>query len=1129
MTAFNQRDDRETTRCPDVSASPKLEGARRAPVDHDYWHSMLTAGGLTSIPRWTGDPVAGSAQHETILPDDLAVGVHRLADEVGVSVGAVLLAAHAKVLASLSGDRDIVTGYVAQQRRHPLPCRLSTEPESWRALVAEAHRAESELHLHCDYPVRDLERTLDLDEPSFETMLDPCEERPRELEAGTVLSVGFCIDTSLSSPRGDHSALLAWRSRSVGRRLLRLTYRTDIVDAEFAARIASYYLAALELVVADPGAEHGRQSLLSADELRFQLEGLAGPRKELPDSRFHELFEQRVKEHPDAIAGIEGDRQLTYRELNARANRLGRALLARGLRRESIVAVVTERNLDWMAAVLAIFKAGGVYLPIEPHFPADRIATTLSRAGCTLVMTEPGSTTTLYPALESLSGVQGFFIETAYKEDHADHDLGIEVGRGQLAYIYFTSGSTGEPKGAMCEHEGMLNHLYAKIDDFEVDEGQIVAQIAPQCFDISLWQLVSALLVGGRTLLVEQDTLLDPQRFVDKIVDGRVAVMQVVPSYLEVLLTYLEQHPREFPDLHCVSVTGEALTLELAQRWFAAQPGIKLANAYGLTETSDDTNHEVMDRSPDGGSVPLGRAVNNVDVRVVDELLSPVPLGAPGEIIFSGVCVGRGYINDPDRTRLAFMDDPLRPGERLYRSGDYGRWRPDGKLEFRGRRDAQVKIRGFRIEIGEIENTILGVPGVRHGAVVVTERADQSKQLVGFYSGEQLDSSTLQDRLGRSLPEYMVPSTFHWQESLPLTDNGKVNKKTLRVLAAELDVVEGCHDAPRTPTEQWLAAHWAAVLGIPEDQIGRQDDFFDRGGTSLLAVKVAIALDRAVTLKDLTRHPVLADLAALVDGGSPRPSELLQALLEPVDPISALVCFPYAGGNAVSFQPMARALRESGVAVYAVELPGHDLAAEREPFASFADVVEHVVAEISQRGLTSVMLWGHSSGTPLAVETAKALQTGGVEVQRVFVGAQLPGSASDRRAAMEELANRSNADIAAGLSADSGYTRLGDLDAQRAEHVGSAYRHDCVSAHQWFVDLLENPPTTRLSAPVTVVVAIDDPATAGYSSGHLDWQLAADNVDLHQLTEGDHYFLRTNPSCAAQLVRQAAGSMPPSR
>ncbi|MDT7659506.1 MAG: hypothetical protein QOF38_4221, partial [Pseudonocardiales bacterium] len=424
----------------------------------------------------------------------------------------------------------------------------------------------------------------------------------------------------------------------------------------------------------------------------------------------------------------------------------------------------------------------------------------------------------------------------------------------------------GEPKGAMCEHAGMLNHLYAKIADLGVDQGLVVAQTAPQCFDISLWQLVSALLVGGRTVLVEQDVILDVERFVDKIVDRRVAVLQLVPSYLEVVLTYLEQHPRELPDLRCVSVTGEALKKELAQRWFAAEPGIRLVNAYGLTETSDDTNHEVMDKVPEGERVPLGRAVQNVHVYVVDEYLAPVPLGAPGEIVFAGVCVGRGYVNDPERTRLAFLADPHRPGQRLYRSGDFGRWLPGGKLEFLGRRDTQVKIRGFRIEIGEIENTLLRVPGVRDGAVVVAERAGRGKQLVGFYSGPRaLDVNLLRERLGESLPGYMVPPVLHWRESLPLTANSKIDKKALNALAGDLEVLEEDRGAPNTSTEHRLAAAWAKVLGIPADQIGRRDHFFDRGGSSLAAVKLAIELNRAVSLKDITGHPILADLAGLLD------------------------------------------------------------------------------------------------------------------------------------------------------------------------------------------------------------------------------------------------------------------------
>src|SRR5919106_2711303 len=807
--------------------SLRPHGSLKAGGDSDHmfeFASPETAAALrprpaTAIPRWTLDPVGGIAEHEAAIPVELVDQLHQVADDAVVPFSAVLLAAHAKVLAAVSGDSEVATGHVALEIGQTPACRLTVEPGSWRDLLLEACRAE---------------RERSQDEIPVETAFD---------------RVGCCDEL------GPDMVLCICFPQQDGRLVARLRYRTDVLNEDAAARIAGYHLTALERIAADPDARHDRQSLLSAEELDLQVEGMAGPSRELPDRRFHELFEERVEAQPDAVAAVHGDREWTYRELNARANRLGRALLARGLRREDVVAVVTERNLDWMAAVIAVFKAGGVYLPIEPHLPADRIATTLSRAGCELVLTEPGSTATLDQALESLPGVERTFIGAACDEDHADGDLDVEVTPDQLAYIYFTSGSTGEPKGAMCEHAGMLNHLYAKIDDLEIGAGQVVAQTAPQCFDISLWQLVSGPLVGGRTLVVEQDVILDVERFVDTIVEGRIAVLQVVPSYLDVVLSYLDQHPRELPDLRCVSVTGEALKPELAQRWFEAQPAIKLVNAYGLTETSDDTNHEVRDRAP-GERVPLGPPVNNVHVYVVDEHLSPVPLGAPGEIVFSGVCVGRGYVNDPDRTRQAFTADPHREGERLYRAGDFGRWMPDGKLEFLGRRDSQVKIRGFRIEIGEI-------------------------------------------------------------------DTGGVE-----------------HDAPDTPSEQRVAAAWAEVLGVPQEQIGRQDSFFDLGGTSLSAVKLVIALDREVSLKDVTRLPVLAEQARLIDGEAGSPgrgprfvrsrahSGLLQPLSDSGGEAGALVCFPYAGGNAVNFQPLAGALRGSGLAVYAVELPGHDVAAE---------------------------------------------------------------------------------------------------------------------------------------------------------------------------------------------------------
>ncbi|MGW0818283.1 non-ribosomal peptide synthetase [Streptomyces viridiviolaceus] len=838
--------------------------APNTPADRNFWHGVLTtSGAFTPLPRWTLKPVAGLAEHVAPIPVGHATALQRLADDLAVRLSSVLLAAHAKVLAALTGECDVTTGYVAAAGAPPLPCRLTTGAGSWRTLLTNTHEVAAQLLAHRDYPVDDLRNELGMTEPPFETVLDARGADGDSIDTDDEQAADSC-------ERGTEAVLrLAVVRHGDGRLTLRLRYRTDALDADSAARIAGYHLTALRLIAADPDAEHAQQSLVSAEEMRRQIEGLAGPHRSLPDARVHELFEQRVRHNPHAVAAVHGNQQWTYRELNARANQLARALLARGLDREGVVAVVMDRNLDWLAAVLAVFKAGGVYLPVEPHLPADRIKAMLARSDCRLVLTELASTGTLQTALASMPAVRTLLTDTAFEEGHAACDLGVAVAPDQLAYIYFTSGSTGEPKGAMCEHAGMLNHLYAKIDDLEITERQVVAQTAPQCFDISLWQLVSALLVGGRTLLVEQEVILDVERFVDKIARGRVSVLQVVPSYLEVVLTYLEQHSRGLPDLRYVSVTGEALKKELAQRWFAAKPHIKLVNAYGLTETSDDTNHEIMDRAPDGDRVPLGRPVSNVHLYVVDEHLNPVPLGAPGAIAFAGLCVGRGYVNDPERTRPVYLRDPHREGRRLYLSGDFGRWLPDGKLEFLGRRDTQVKIRGFRIEIGEIENTLLKVPGVRDSAVVVAERPDRSAHLVAFYSSTQpLDTDVLLDRLGAALPAYMVPAAVHWSDALPLTANSKIDRKALTALATRLHSAEDdgrTPGEPGTPAEQRLAAAWAGVLGIPQGRIGRHDHFFHLGGTSLAAVKLAISLDRAVSLADITRHPVLTDLAGLLE------------------------------------------------------------------------------------------------------------------------------------------------------------------------------------------------------------------------------------------------------------------------
>ncbi|MGX1562276.1 non-ribosomal peptide synthetase [Streptomyces sp. NPDC055506] len=795
-------------------------------------------GGFTAVPRWAKEPMPGIGEHISRVPGEVTAALRARARELGVPLTAILLAAHAKVLALLSGDPEVRSGYLVPGRTTPLPFEMVVGPGTWRRLVLDARRAEAAA-------------------PSTGTGSPSLSGGPEAVFAGH--------EADVPMDRGVLLGISAGEER--GRLVLRLRHRTDLLDADCAARIAGYHRAALEAIAADPDARHDRGSLLSADELRFQLDGLAaGPRRALPDRRFHELFEERVRRHPDAVAVVHQGSGLTYADLNTRANRVARALLAEGLGPEDTVAVVTERDLHWAAGVLGVLKAGGVYLPVDPHHPPGRISAMLTRADCSYVLTAPGSTTRLDRALATLPGTRRLLVPDLTERAADGTDLRLDIPADRLAYVFFTSGSTGEPKGALCEHAGLLNHLYAKIHDLGIGEGTVVAQTASQSFDISLWQLLAGLLTGGRTLLVEQDAVLDADRFLDRIAEGRVNVLQVVPSYLDVILTALERAPRDLPDLRCVSVTGEALRGELVHRWFTTGPAVRLINAYGLTETSDDTHHEVMDRAPATDRIPIGRPIANVRQYVVDENLLPVPLGAPGAIVFSGVCVGRGYVNDAERTRLAYQADPHRPGERLYRGGDFGRWRPDGKLEFLGRRDAQVKIRGFRVEIGEVENTLLRVPGVTDCAVVVTGAEGHGRQLAAFCAGDgAVTAEDLRERLADLLPAYMVPATFHRLDRLPLTANGKTDRKALTALAEDLGTARDSDGTPRTPAERRLAARWEAELGLPPGRIRRDDNFFDLGGTSLSAVRLAVSLDRVISPRDLAGRPVLADLARLID------------------------------------------------------------------------------------------------------------------------------------------------------------------------------------------------------------------------------------------------------------------------
>jgi amino acid adenylation domain-containing protein len=1059
----------------------------------------------TTAPRWTepGDRSRGLGRHSVRLPDEL---VHALR-EVGPPLWATLSAAHARVMATVTAEGELLVGYLAPGATALSARRLPVVKSTWAELVTAVEAAD---RVDCAGLVEGADRVGGECEIVFDL-------------AGLMAS---------GSPVATPGAVVRVVFAEVDGLWLTVEHDRALVDDEYAARLAGYHLTALRALAADPAVPHHRVGLLGDAEMETQLYGLAGHRVELPRTTFHELFEERVRTHPERVAATHGGHRRTYGELNAAANRIAHALIAEGVRAEDPVAVVLDRTLDWVAAALGVFKAGGVYLPVRPDFPADRVATQLARSSCRFVLTEPGSDDMGRRAVAT-AGVHAHVLSVpdVLAGNGPDTDPHVAVAPEQAAYTYFTSGSTGAPKGAVCEHAGMLNHLFMKVEDMGmVDrDGEVVTQTASQCFDISLWQFAAPLLVGGSVRLVDTDVLLTVDGFVDELVECGATVAQVVPSYLDVLLRRLERHPRPLGRLRSLSVTGEALKLELVQRWLAAYPDITLVNAYGATEVSDDTMHEFLDRLPARDFVTVGDSRRNVDTYIVDENLALVPLGSPGEITFSGVCVGRGYINDEELTRQSFVADPFRSNTRMYRTGDFGRWLPEGRIEFLGRRDEQVKIRGFRIEIGEIESRLLTVPGVRESAVVVDTGVGELRNLVAFFSGDDLQAAQLRDFLAGLLPEYMVPTYFHHLPRLPLTENGKVDKKVLTRLAGTLGHGWAAYVAPTSPTEQRLATVWAEVLGVPLERIGRDDDFFELGGTSLAAVRMLVGMNGELSLRQLVGNPRLGALASALDGQQAGTEVAQAGLVAPLstvtNPHHALVCFPYAGGNAVNFRSLATELQRDGVAVYGVEPPGHDLAGEPEPMIDVARLAQRVAEEIREHVTTPLLLWGHCAGAAAALETARLLAEAGRPVERVFVGALLVEGEAELRREMADVESTDNVTLLDRLRADSAYVQLDGLQPERVDVVGSAYRHDVVTTNLHLMDMLDAPQRYRIDAPLAVVAARDDPTTPGYQDRYGDWKLVADHVELHEVVDGGHYFAGSRPGAVADLVRAACGSV----
>ncbi|SEU41903.1 amino acid adenylation domain-containing protein, partial [Myxococcus fulvus] len=666
-----------------------------------------------------------------------------------------------------------------------------------------------------------------------------------------------------------------------------LDYQVDLYDASTIERMTRHFLALVDVLVASPDRRLSTVTLLSDEERSRQLVTWNDTRADFPDTCVHTLFEAQVRRAPDALAAsFEGSR-LTYAQLDARANQLAHALRRRGVGPEVRVALSVERSLDVVVGLLGILKAGGAWVPVDPLLPRERLAFLLEDSGAAMLLTQ-APLLERYPEAHRARALCLDTEQESLSRESAEAPV-TGVHSGNLAYVLYTSGSTGQPKGTAVEHRSVANLVTHEARAYGIGPGERVLQFANLSFDLSVEEIFTTLTSGAALVLAPLEKVMPGAPLHALLRDEALTVISLTPAALAAT-------PAEgLPSLKTVISGGEALPSDVVARW---APGRRFLNTYGPTEaTVVATLAEVV--AEEGRAPSIGRPLANVRVHVLDARGEPVPVGVKGELYLGGVGVARGYVGRAALTAERFIPDSFSevPGARLYRTGDVVRWRDDGSLEFVGRVDAQVKVRGFRIELGEVEAALARHPAVREAVVIAREDGPGGKRLVGYAvarDGVPTDGATLRTALKDVLPEYMVPAAVLVLDALPLTANGKVDRKALP--APDMSTVSGRPDfvGPRTPTEARLGAIWCAVLEV--ERVGIHDNFFELGGHSLMATQ-AISRMRAVfgvelPLRDLFDTPTLEALAQRVDLAVQQGQGL---------EIPALVPVPRTGHQPVSF------------------------------------------------------------------------------------------------------------------------------------------------------------------------------------------------------------------------------------
>ncbi|QKG19890.1 non-ribosomal peptide synthetase [Actinomadura verrucosospora] len=1092
-----------------------------------YWEERLADLPVLDLPtdRPRGAVQDGAGATTSLwLPGDLLPGVRDLARSERTSPFVTFLAAFTALLARYTGEHDVAVGTSVAGREadevagligffvNTLVLRTDTSGDpTFRELLGRVRETVRSAHEHQDLPfdllVEHLRPNRDPSRPPLASVLFQQDNTP---DCALRLP-GLDVELADFDPgTAKYDLLLSVRAWEHGVRV-HGQFDTGLFDRGTIRRLLSGYRALVTAAIADPDTPIGRLPVQEPrDEERLVVEWNRTDTPLNHEQCLHELFERQAARRPDAAAVLAGRDRHTFGEIDRRANRLARHLADLGVGPDARVALCLPRGADQLVASLAVLKAGGAFVPVDPDYPADRIAYILGDCEAAAIV----STERLAADLPTGgTPVVRLDADAAEIRGRLAAPPPSAAGPGDLCYVIYTSGSTGTPKGIALRHRGVVNNLLDLNTRFGVGPGDRVLALSSPSFDMSVYELLGVPGAGGAVVLPDPDSLRDPAHWLRLADEHAVTVWNSAPALLTLLLDQVEAGGVPRPgSLRLALLGGDWIPVTLPDRLRAAAGDVRVIALGGATESSiHSTIHEVGTVDPALPSIPYGRPMANQQVYVLDDRLRPVPVGVPGELFLGGVGLARGYLGAAAAGNDRFLEWRWRdaPPRRIYRTGDIARWRADGELELLGRADSQVKLHGLRIELGEIESVLRALPQVRAAVAAVRPDASGERRLVGYAvpePGAEVTAEELRDAAAAALPGYMVPAAFRILDELPLSPNGKVDRRAL----PEPETPAGAGEPPRGGTERRVAAVWASVLGVPE--IGRDDDFFASGGDSFKAIRAVREIDPGLPVVELFKNPTVAALAARLDAGSTEQGGSLH-LLGPSagTPRLALVCVPYGGGNAVAYRPLADAMPPD-VALWAVDLPGHDLADDR-PCAPIAETAARCAHEIADRVTGPVAVYGQCAGAATTVELARRLEDIGVPVVATFIGASLPPE--DPRRAERRLAEGTLDQILEHLRRLGGFD--GALDDEDVTGILRVVQHDLAESVRFFLREERLPPRP-LRGPLHCLVGDRDPATTDHAAGHRRWEPYAGEVTLSVIPDGDHYFCKHRPHAVAAVV-----------